>query len=144
MTGIFTESAIHQKSPQELTALLYEACLTNLEDSIEDINNKDYVLTNKKLQKANDILYRLGAGLNYDAGIIADQLDALYNYMAERLIEANYQKDVTIIKEVIKELEVILGAWNQAMKKKPANLAASMNRKAMAYEQNVLTEGKLK
>ena len=52
---------------------------------IEDINGKNLIDANKKLQKANDILYRLGAGLNYEAGIIADQLDALYNYMAERI-----------------------------------------------------------
>ena len=44
---------------------------------------------NKKLQKTNDILHRLGAGLNYEAGIIADQLDTLYNYMADRVIEGN-------------------------------------------------------
>ena len=56
----------------------------------------------KKLQKANDILKRLGVGINYEAGIIADQLDMLYNYMADKLIEANLKKDPEIIKEVIK------------------------------------------
>lgn len=140
MTGIFTESAIHQKSPQEITALLYEACLTNLEDAIEDINNKDYVFANKKLQRANDILYRLGAGLNYDAGIIADQLDMLYNYMADKIVEANLNKDVVIIKEVIQSLEEITSAWNNAMKSKTSAPAAGMRSKALAYEKSVLME----
>lgn len=140
MTGIFTESAIHQKSPQEITALLYEACLTNLEDAIEDINNKDYVFANKKLQRANDILYRLGAGLNYDAGIIADQLDMLYNYMADKIVEANLNKDTKIIKEVIQSLEEITSAWNNAMKTKPSAPAAGMRSKALAYEKSVLME----
>lgn len=140
MTGIFTESAIHQKSPQELTALLYEACLTNLEEAIEDINNKDYVIANKKLQKANDILHRLGAGLNYEAGIIADQLDMLYNYMADKIVEANLTKDVTIIKEVLQTLEEISTAWHKAMKDKPTAPAAGARSKASAYEKNVLME----
>ncbi len=43
----------------------------------------------------------LGAGLNYEAGIISDQLDALYNYMAERVIEGNKKKDIAMIQEVL-------------------------------------------
>lgn len=140
MTEIFTESAIHQKTPQEITALLYEACITSLEDAITDINNKDYILANRKLQKANDILHRLGAGLNYDAGIIADQLDMLYNYMADKLVEANLTKDVSIIEEVLHPLEEITVAWNQAMKKKVADPTAAIRKKASAYEKSVLTE----
>jgi len=140
VTEIFTESAIHQKSPQEITALLYEACITNLEDAITDINNKDYVLANRKLQKANDILHRLGAGLNYDAGIIADQLDMLYNYMADKLVEANLKKDVTIIQEVLNSLEEITAAWNKAMKNKTADSGAMVRKRASAYEKSILTE----
>lgn len=140
MTGILTEDALFKKSPQEITALLYEACLTNLEESIDDINNKDYVIANKKLQKANDILHRLGAGLNYEAGIIADQLDALYNYMADKVVEANYKKDTKLIEEAIKSLEPIALAWNEALKKKPAQVSSGIRNKAMAYEKSVLIE----
>lgn len=142
MTGILTEEALYKKSPQEITALLYEACLTNLEESIDDINNKDYVIANKKLQKANDILQRLGAGLNYEAGIIADQLDALYNYMADKIVEANYKKDTLLIEEVIKGMEPIAIAWNEALKKKPAQTVNVLKNKAMAYEKSVLMEDK--
>lgn len=140
MASMFTESAIHQKTPQQLTALLYEACLNNLEGSIEDIQNKDYVIANYKIQKANDILHRLGAGINYEAGIIAEQLDMLYNYMADRLVEANLNKDTEIIKEVIRSLEEISSAWNQALKNKAANPAAIIRQRASAYEKNVFTE----
>lgn len=140
MTSIFTEAAIHKKSPQEITSLLYEACITNIEEAIEDIENKDYVIANKKMQKANDILHRLGAGLNYDAGIIADQLDVLYNYMADKIVEANYNKDVSLLKEVLQTLEEITMAWNQALEKKPVDSTAGLRQKASAYEKNILTE----
>ena len=72
------------------------------------------------MQKTNDLLYRLGAGLNYEAGIIADQLDALYNYMAERVIEGNRKKDIAIIQEVLSISERLASAWNEAMKNKPS------------------------
>nr|WP_256243298.1 flagellar export chaperone FliS [Bacillus sp. V3B] len=139
MSDFLTKEMIYQKSSQEITALLYEACLTSLEEAIENINSKDYVLANHKLQKANDILQRLGAGLNYEAGIIADQLDMIYNYMADKLIEANLKKDPIIIKEVIRILEDISQAWNESLKK-PAKQITQNRKRAMAYEKNVLID----
>ena len=77
--------------------------------------------------------------MNYDAGIIADQLDMLYNYMADKLIEANLKKDPSIIKEVIGILEKVSQAWNETLKKPKQNL--NPNRlKALAYEKNILVD----
>ncbi len=104
---MITNEALHKKTPQEITALLYEACLDNLEVAKTYIDQKDYLGANVKLQKANDILHRLGAGLNYEAGIVADQLDSLYNYLTDRVVQANYLKDIVIIDEVIKNVEII-------------------------------------
>ena len=85
--NFITEELIYQKSSQEITSLLYETLMNQFRDAIEDIKGKNLIDANKKLQKANDILFRLGAGLNYEAGIISDQLDALYNYMAEHTLK---------------------------------------------------------
>ena len=133
-----TDEWIYQKNSQELTSLLYEGLIDLLNRSIEDIKDKKYIDANKKLQKANDILYRLGAGLNYEAGIIADQLDALYNYMADRVIEGNKKKDITIIQGILSITERLASAWNEAMKSKPSQKQTQIRRKANAYEQNVM------
>lgn len=133
-----TDEWIYQKNSQELTSLLYEGLIDLLNKSIEDIKDKKYIDANKKLQKTNDILYRLGAGLNYEAGIIADQLDALYNFMAERVIEGNKKKDITMIQEILSISERLASAWNEAMKSKPSQKQTQIRRKANAYEQNVM------
>ena len=52
-----TEELIYQKSSQEITSLLYETLMNQLRDAIEDIKGKNLIDANKKLQKANDILY---------------------------------------------------------------------------------------
>ena len=134
-----TEEMIYKKTSQEITSLLYEACLMSLEEAIESINKKDFVLANHKIQKANNILQRLGVGLNYEAGIISDQLDMIYNYMADKLIEANLKKDPSIIKEVIGILEDISQAWNETLKK-PVKPITQNRQKAMAYERNILVD----
>lgn len=135
---LISKEALHKKSPQEITSLLYEACLNNLDAAKTAINKKDFILANKKLQKANDIVERLGGGLNYEAGIIADQLDTVYNYMSDRLIYANYHKDVTAIDEVIDLLTKIAAAWHQAKKSNKEVQPKAIKQKANAYEQTAI------
>ncbi|MBB5324258.1 flagellar protein FliS [Anoxybacillus tepidamans] len=134
-----TEEAIYKKTPQQLTALLYEGLLESLEEAIASTKQGDYVRANKRLQKANDILCRLGVGLKYDAGIVAHQLDALYNYMAERLIDANVKKDVGMMQEVLNIATEIARAWNEAMKKEAKPVQKAFMQKAAVYEKFVTT-----
>lgn len=134
--ALITREALHKKSPQEITALLYEACLNNLEEAKTAINEKDLLEANVKLQKANDIIERLGAGLNYEAGIIADQLDTVYNYMADLVVKANYNKSIEPIDEAIQLLTQIASAWHEAMKKSGEDTSKVNRQKANAYEQN--------
>lgn len=137
MAVVLTENDIHGKTPQELTSLLYETCIDKLENATQAIKKKNFIEANTLLQGCNDILYRLGAGLNYEAGIIADQLEVIYNYMAEKLIQANIQKDVNIINEVVSLLTMLDEAWKDAMKKGNASANQTAKRKAMAYEQDL-------
>ncbi|MDV2683253.1 flagellar export chaperone FliS [Alkalihalophilus lindianensis] len=138
MTTFLTNEALHQKSPQELTALLYEACLTNLEDAMALIDQKEFTEANEKLKKASDIVHRLGTGINYEAGIIADQLDQVYNYLADQLVEANIRKDKNIIQEAITILEALMSSWNEAMKSKKDSQPKMMKQKANAYESTAI------
>lgn len=135
MSEVLTEDLLHKKTPQELTALLYQECLNRLELAITAIENKEFIEGNQLLQKCNDILYRLGAGLNYEAGIIADELEAVYDYMAHKLIEANLNKRIEPIEEVKGLLIEIMNAWKFALDKKedPAQSALHKQR-ASAYD----------
>ncbi|MCL7747145.1 flagellar export chaperone FliS [Halalkalibacter alkaliphilus] len=142
MTSILTEEALHQKSSQEITALLYEACLTNMEGAIQEIDNKDFIKVNEKLQKASAIVHRLGAGLNYEAGIIADQLEQIYNYLADKLVEANFKKDKVMIEDAIKLLTSLMNAWNEALKKKQDQQPIRVKRKIQAYESYSIYDNK--
>jgi flagellar secretion chaperone FliS len=137
MMDLLSEDMLYQKSSQELTALLYEGLIMNLEEAIECINTKSYLGANKKIQKANDILERLGVGLKYEAGPIAEQLDTLYNYMANLLIEGNLRKDSQIIQNVLNLIQLIAEAWNEIVKKQ-VHKQSSVTKKVLAYENNIM------
>ncbi|PYZ94389.1 flagellar export chaperone FliS [Salipaludibacillus keqinensis] len=137
---MISNEALHKKTAQEITALLYEACLDHLEEAKMAINELNHTVANEKLQKSSDILYRLGAGLNYEAGIVADQLDSLYNYLADRIVQANYKKDPAIIDEVVNHISIIYAAWSDAMKKNVDQEQKMLKLKKNAYEKNQMFE----
>ena len=133
-----TEDFLAQKSSQELTALLYEGLIGHYEEALIQIEQRDLAGANKSLQQANDILHRLGVGLRYEAGPIAENLDHLYNYMADATIQANYCKDIDQIKHVKELAETIANAWNEALRKKGQSAAQSIMHRVSAYERHIM------
>lgn len=139
MEEILTEAELYKKTPQELTAILYHECINRLVSAKESIRKMDYIEANNHLQKCNDILIRLGKGINYEAGIIADQLEVLYNYMAERIIAANIKKEGLIIDEVLNILYMLAESWDVAITKtKELPMINNQNKKVKAYDQSKL------
>jgi flagellar secretion chaperone FliS len=138
MMEALTKDIIFKKSSQELTALLYEGIIDNLEQAIELIQDKDFLGANVKLQRTNDILHRLGVGLKYEAGPIGQQLDVLYNFMAEQIVIANIKKDASILQDMISLIEPIAQAWNDVLKKKVNVSQSSIVRKVSAYENSIM------
>lgn len=134
---LLTNEVIYKKTPQELTAFLYEGLIVNLEAARDLIAENKLFEANQKLQKSNDIVERLGIGLKYEAGPIAEQLDSLYNYMANQIILANRNKDTSVIENILRIIGPIAQAWNTAMK---TNVTPAAVRKMSAYESNIMRE----
>ena len=76
----------------------------------------------------------LRASLDKKAGgQIADSLDALYDYMGRRLLEANITNQPKILDEVIALLAELKGAW-EAIGDSVNPAAAAPPPRAMAYD----------
>lgn len=134
MIEVLTEETIHKKTPQELTRILYLVILERLNLATSAIKELKYDQVNTHLQKCNDLLYRLGAGINYEAGIIADQLEALYNYLADKVIEANIKKDIKVIEELISIITELSEAWDQAIEVNNSQITSVRIHKTNAYD----------
>jgi flagellar protein FliS len=73
------------------------------------------------LGKAIALIDGLRGSLNIEAGgEIAANLDALYEYMGRRLVEANALDDVSVLNEVSALLAEIRDAWEQVMQQAAA------------------------
>ncbi|MCM2677762.1 flagellar export chaperone FliS [Alkalicoccobacillus plakortidis] len=136
MMPLISQETLHKKTPQELTLLLYEAALNNLELAESHIDEANFEQVNKHLQKTSDILERLGVGLNYDAGILSDQLEQIYNYLADEVVTANFLKDKKRIRHVHEILQSLFIAWIEAVKGRKDSIDRMNIKQTNAYEKN--------
>ena len=132
---LISQETLHKKTSQELTLLLYEAALNNLESAENHIEHDRLEQANKHLQKTNDILERLGVGINYEAGILADQLEQLYNYLADEVVTANLLKDRVRIQHVHEIILSLFSAMIEAVKDKRVANDRVNYKQTNAYEQ---------
>jgi len=77
--------------------------------------DKSYEQQNTYIIKAQKLLLELIYTLNHDADRdLAQRLTQLYEYMFNRLVEANVSDDASAMDEVLWHLAELRGAWAEA------------------------------
>ena len=111
-------------TPEALTLMLYNGALRFMTEGRDAIERKDYEEANNSLQKAQNIIteFRVTLNMEYE---IAHQLLPLYNYVYDRLVEANMRSDVKPLDEAKNIITELRDAWAQAMKKARAEKGAA-------------------
>ncbi len=111
---INTESGIDSASPHRLIQMLMGGALDRLAQAKGALEHKDIPGKGLLLGKDISILSGLQASLDKSKSAeITANLDALYDYMQRRLLEANIKNDVTMIDEVCGLLRTVKSAWDE-------------------------------
>lgn len=119
----YRKREILSASPLRLIIMLYEEAIRSLEESKKYIGSyKTYDNFNKKLFKAMDIIKELRLSLDMKQGEIAENLDALYEYLSNILYKTGSDKKTEPIDESIRILEELLSAWRQIEENPSTNL----------------------
>jgi len=95
----------------QLILMCYDGAINFLKQALIAIQSGDHAARTNLLTKAQNILWELTNSLNYEAGEIAYNLDALYNYMIRRLVDADFNSNPEAVKEVIGHLSEIKSSW---------------------------------
>jgi flagellar protein FliS len=108
------ETGVVAASPHKLIVMLFDGARVALNDALTGIKNGDIAFKGKSLSRAIMIIDSgLRAALDKKAGgEIAESLDALYEYMSNRLLLANVNSDPGIVEEVQRLLTELRDAWN--------------------------------
>ena len=109
------ETGVVAASPHQLIIMLYEGAELAVRMAIKHLNEGDLTRKSASITKASTIvLDGLRAALDpQQGGDIALQLDALYDYMNQRLMLAHLSNQTAPLEEVLGLLRELRGAWQQ-------------------------------
>lgn len=114
----YKSNEVSTMSQGKLIVMLYDGAIRFLKIARENMTPKKYEIVNNNIIKAEDIITELISSLNFEAGgEIAQNLLSIYIYIKNRLLEANTQKDPSIIDEVIQMLGTLKEAWEDVAKR---------------------------
>lgn len=111
---IGTHTDVATASPHRLIQMLLEGALEKINLAKGYMQRGEIQLKGNHISWAISIIDGLRISLDKDTGgEVAENLDALYDYMGRRLAEANLTNDGAMLDEVSKLLLEIKMAWDQ-------------------------------
>ena len=111
----YRNTQVQTASPAELVLLLYDGAIKFCKQAEMYLDRGDKEQAHNALIRSQDIIDELAASLDSSASEeIAKGLSQLYDYMVQRLIEANIKKDKAPIEEVVTMLQELRETWAEA------------------------------
>ncbi len=106
-------TAVESANSQQLVKLMLDGALARLIRARGCITHHDIEGRNLALDTAMGIIGALQGCLDRErGGSLAENLDALYDYMQRRLFRANVDSDIKAIDEVIDLVRTLKDAWD--------------------------------
>lgn len=110
----YRKNQVNTASQNKLLIMLYDGAIRNLNLAELAIEEKNFEGVNKHMIKAQDIISELMITLDFEkGGDIADNLYQLYEYMYNKLIRGNIDKDIDSVIEVRKYMKELRDVWIQ-------------------------------
>lgn len=102
------------RSPVELVVMLYDGAIRFVGEAREAADRNDIVHRTRAVSRALAIVTELQNTLRLDdGGDVARELDRLYTYMTERLLDSNVKRDRKALDEVHRLLTTVREGWAQ-------------------------------
>lgn len=114
----YRKTNVISSDPMSLVIMCYEGAIDCLKLAKQKIIQGDYEGKGKAIIKTREIIDELLYSLNFEkGGTISKNLESLYSYMLNRIMDGELKKDTGAIDEVIELLNELLSAWKQVASK---------------------------
>lgn len=113
---VYGARKIETATPAELTLMLYEGAIKFCNIAMGAIEKKDYEKANTNIQKARRIVVELKTTLDHKYPV-AEDFDVIYDFVFDKLVQANMKKDTEILEEALAQLRDLRDAWKEIMQK---------------------------
>lgn len=111
----YANNKVMTASPAELTLMLYEGAIKFCNLGIDGIAENNVQKAHDNIMKVERIIEEFQSSLDHKYPVAKD-FDEVYNYLMQRLREANMKKDKEILEEVLEHLRTMRDTWKEVMK----------------------------
>ncbi len=110
----YKNNSVNYASKEQLLLMLLDGAVKFAKMARQAILDKDIKKSHENLVKTQDIFTELMITLDQNAGEWAVNMYKIYEFIKERLFQANIKKDVKIIDEVMPLIEEVRDTWQEA------------------------------
>lgn len=112
----YKENSVHIASQEQLLIMLIDGAVKYTKVAKLALERGDKKRAHDELIRVQSIFAELMATLDMNGGSFAIDLMNIYNFIRNKLIEANIKKDVNIINEVLPVIENVRDMWHEVKK----------------------------
>lgn len=121
----YLETRILSATPLELVAILYENALEAVRDARHYLAAGDIRQRGRAVGRAQEIVAELSSSLDHNAGgELSARLAALYDFIQQNLIDANFRQDEEGLKTAESLLATLQEAWTAILAKSTVDSVA--------------------
>lgn len=111
----YKQNTVLTATPEELILMLYEGAIKFMKIAKYSIENRDMERAHSSLIRAQDIILELNYSLDMNYEISKD-FRSLYNFIHEKLVDANINKDIKSIDDALEITNEMKDTWKEVMK----------------------------
>lgn len=112
---MYQNTAVQTATPQELCLQLYNGCLKFIRLAKRAMDDQQIEERHVQLTKAQAIITQFRITLDMDIAI-SQELDALYEFIHRKLVEANTRNDLNALEEAEGLVIELRDTWKMMMK----------------------------
>ncbi|HLK49848.1 MAG TPA: flagellar export chaperone FliS [Bryobacteraceae bacterium] len=111
----YLEERVLSAEPLELVRLLYRAAIAAVREARRALKEGEIAARSRAISKACGIVIELNASLDHSrGGDLSARLAGLYDYLLNRLLQANFEQSDAQLAEVLGLLSTLAEGWEQA------------------------------
>lgn len=114
--GQYQQNQVLSASPEQILLMLYDGAIRFTRQAIYGLEEDNTTLFHHGIKKSMAIITEFSNSLDHNiGGEIAENLDALYNFMIRELTLANLHKDIEKLRVVDRLLVDLRATWGEAV-----------------------------
>jgi len=121
MVGDYVQNSVEAEDPLEMVCLLYAKAIERIKAAREHLSRREIAERARAIALASQIILELQTSLDAErGGEIAVNLDRIYAFLQEQLVEANANQSAEPLEVSLRLLETLYEGWQECRAQQPS------------------------